>query len=432
MKKILTLLVATCTITSLYAQEEKKEIVKDGWNFGPLPCISYNSDLGLQYGICADIFNYKGVFPDYRQRFYVEASRYTGGQTLIHAQFDSKYLIPGIRTTMSASWQYDPMFQFYGFNGLEPYEEARSSNKDAREARYAYKRSMVRVLADFQGPITKNLDWVAGLSYWYYSTGDITMKNYDADKTLFYQMKTLGVFSDKEMAGHRLEIKAGMVYDSRDNEAAPNKGIWAEAYLNGSPSITGDGYNYLRLSAHFRHYITLWKDRMVFAYHLGYQGTILGNAPFYNQQNISTLFLRQTCTDGLGGINTVRGLLAQRLVSDSYAWLNAELRIRLVSFNFIGQSWYVAVNPLFDAGMLPTMYKADKMALLYTDRTPEQLRKDALLPHLSAGGGVKLAMNQNFIVSVEVATPLNAFTLSNGSRQSDGPLALYIALNYVF
>ncbi len=432
MKKILTLLVAICTITSLYAQEEKKEIVKDGWNFGPLPCISYNSDLGFQYGICADIFNYKGVFPDYRQRFYVEASRYTGGQTLIHGQFDSKYLIPGIRTTMSASWQYDPMFQFYGFNGLEPYEEARSSNKDAREARYAYKRSMVRVLADFQGPITKNLSWIGGLSYWYYATNDITMKDYDADKTLFYQMKAKGVFSDKEMSGHRLEIKAGMVYDSRDNEAAPNKGIWAEAYLNGSPSITGDGYNYLRLSAHFRHYVTLWKDRMVFAYHLGYQGTILGNAPFYNQQNISTLFLRQTCTDGLGGINTVRGLLAQRLVSDSYAWLNAELRIRLVSFNFIGQSWYVAVNPLFDAGMLPTMYKADKMALLYTDRTPEQLRKDALLPHLSAGGGVKLAMNQNFIVSVEVATPLNAFKLSNGSRQSDGPLALYIALNYVF
>ena len=115
MKRILSLVALLAVSTSLWAQED--EIVKDGWNFGPLPCVSYNSDLGVQFGVCADIFNYKGVYPDYRQRFYVEASSYYPSfQTLLHAQFDSKYLIPGIRTTFSASWQYDPYFQFFGFN----------------------------------------------------------------------------------------------------------------------------------------------------------------------------------------------------------------------------------------------------------------------------------------------------------------------------
>ena len=109
-----TLIAASAAVLSvLPAFAGGDEIVKDGWNFGPLPCVSYNSDLGFQYGVCADIFNYKGVFPDYRQRIYLEASRYTKGQTLLHAQFDSKYLIPGIRTTFSASWQYDPMFLFH-------------------------------------------------------------------------------------------------------------------------------------------------------------------------------------------------------------------------------------------------------------------------------------------------------------------------------
>ena len=424
------LLIGLFLLTALAAQAQEpaesgksKEIVKDGWNFGPLPCVSYNSDLGFQYGVCADIFNYKGVFPDYRQRFYVEASRYTGGQTLLHLQFDSKYLIPGIRTTMSASWQYDPMFLFYGFNGLEPYDKTLAADKANRTARYAYKRSMVRVLADFQGNITPHLFWTAGLSYWYYKTGDIKMKKYDAENTLYHQMREAGIFAPNEVdGGHRLEIKAGVVLDTRDNEAAPNRGIWAELYANGSPSVTGDGYHYLRLAAHFRHYVTLFKDRAVLAYHLGYQGLVAGKAPFYTLQNISTLYLRQTCTDGLGGINTVRGLLAQRLVGNGYAWLNSEIRVRLVSFNFIGQSWYVAVNPLFDAGLITQAWNKDALTAYYGLDTGE-FKHQAHRIHMSAGGGVKLAMNQNFIVSAEVAAPF---------KKTDGDPAVYIALNYIF
>ena len=42
---------------------------------------------------------------------------------------------------------------------------------------------------------------------------------------------------------------------------------------------------------------------------------------------------------------------------------------------------------------------------------------------MSAGGGVKLAMNRNFIVSAEAAAPFD---------KKDGEMAVYIALNYVF
>ena len=84
----------------------------------------------------------------------------------------------------------------------------------------------------------------------------------------------------------------------------------------------------------------------------------------------------------------------------SFALLNSELRIRLLSFNFIGQSWYVAVNPLFDAGRVTGLYKADELSSFY-GRSVEALSKDAARLHLSAGGGLKLAMNRNFIVSAE-------------------------------
>lgn len=421
MKRFL-LTTATLLLLTLSAKAGDDDRV-EGWNFGVLPCVSYNSDLGFQYGICADIFNYANLYPEYKQRMYVEASRYTKGQTLLHAQFDSRYLIPGIRSTFSASYQYDPMFLFYGLNGLEAYDASRNANKETRENRYAYRRSMVRVLADFQGEIIPHLNWVGGLSYWYYGLGDLKMDAYDADKTLYHQMRGAGVLGEKEAdGGHRLEMKAGAVFDTRDNESAPSRGLWAEAYLNGSPDIFGDGYNYLRLAAHLRQYLSIWPDRMVFAYHLAYQGVIAGQAPFYNQQNISTLFLRQTCTDGLGGINTVRGLLAQRLVGDSYAWMNSELRIRLFDFKLIGQNWYVAANPLFDAGMVTRLYKGEELAVFY-GRPVADLKREALKLHCSAGAGLKLVMNTNFIVSAEWAKPF---------IKTDGDSALYIALNYIF
>lgn len=262
MKRFL-LTTATLLLLTLSAKAGDDDRV-EGWNFGVLPCFSYNSDLGLQYGICADIFNYANLYPDYKQRMYVEASRYTGGQTLLHGQFDSRYLIPGIRTTLSASYQYDPMFLFYGLNGLETYDKSRDANQETREACYAYRRGMVRVLADFQGEIAPHLNWVGGLSYWYYKLGDINLTKkdketkepyevYDPTKTLYHQMCEQNVFSDQEATGgHRFEVKAGLVFDTRDNESAPNRGLWAEAYFNGSPDIFGDGYNYLRLAAHLR------------------------------------------------------------------------------------------------------------------------------------------------------------------------------------
>jgi len=405
------------------AETRNEEIQKDGWNFGPLPCISYNSDLGFQYGICADIFNYKGVFPDYRQRFYVELSRYTKGQTLIHAQFDSRYLIPGIRTTLSASYQLDPMFLFFGLNGIEPYDRTLDCNKDIRTAYYNYRRSMFRVLTNFQGPVIPGLEWTAGVNYWHFVTSDLESDSYSAENTLFRKMKDAGVISpDESTGGPAIEFKVGAVLDTRDNLSAPGKGIWAELYFIGSPDIRKMGYDYLKICAHWRQYISLGSEKLVFAYHLAYQGNLAGKAPFYIQQNISTLYLNQTCTDGLGGMNTVRGLLAQRLVGDSYAWTNVELRIRLFSFNLFNQSWYLATNPFFDSGMVTSLYKGEELSSFY-GRSVENLRSEAVVPHCSAGAGLKLAMNRNFIVSAEYARPF---------KKTDGDGTVYIALNYIF
>lgn len=404
--------------------DTKPPKVKKGWNFGPLPAIGYNSDLGFQYGVLCDVFYYGdgSVFPDYVHKFNVELSQYTKGSGVYHLFYDSKYLIPKVRLTFAATYMPNRMMSFYGFNGFaSPYSADLAKENPAF---YAIDRKMLRVMADFQGRITDNIGWAAGISFWDYRTGHVRLQKY-ADKTTLWDHYAQGdnpiIPLSEQGGGAQLELKAGLVFDTRDHEPAPSKGMWAEVIAYGSPDvIERNGNAYLKVAAHFRHYITLVHNRLTLAYHLAYQGTVAGRAPFYVQQNISTLYLRQINSEGLGGINTVRGILFNRMVGDGYFWGNVELRCRLFDFRLFGQDWYLAVNPFLDAGMVVQPYRLDEMK---ASADPEIYSSQRETMHLSAGAGLKAVMNRNFIVSVEMGFPFD---------KRDGANGMNIGLNYIF
>ena len=461
---------------------EKKQTVKKGWNFAPFPSIGFNSDTGFQIGALCEIFDYGdgSTYPAYRHKFNVDLSWTTKDQVKLHFFYDSKYLIPKVRLTAAATYILAQMYPFMGFNGAAaPYFSDLASGKKQfnRVAMYNIKRNSMRVMADFQGDITSpKFRWAAGISYWWYDIQDITLKKkgspaYDAitpndyltsqginSASLWQLYQRAGLIRANEAhGGHHLEFKAGLVYDSREHEADPTRGIWAELYAYGSPDILNgrgkNGYNYLKLAAHFRHYVPLWKDKIVFAYHLAYQGKLAGHAPYYTLQNINTLYLRQIISDGLGSINTVRGVPYNSVIGDGYAWANVEMRFKLVSFRFIKQNFYLATNPFFDMGACVQPYRLDEMKqiretgktlggevltnaeqnLIYTGE-PRKL-------HMSAGIGLKLAMNRNFILSAEVAVPLNTKVYTNTDlnvpvselkMKSSYKPGVNIGLNYIF
>lgn len=412
------------SVRTVAAQE--RPAAKTGWNFGPLPAVGFNTDLGFQMGALCDIYYYGDgtVYPDYVHKFNVEASYYTKGSGILHLFYDSKHLIPKVRVTAAVTYNTNRKYSFYGFNGAAaPYFPQWDSNRESGTAFYNIRRDYLRILADFQGKIRGHWGWAAGLAFKDYSVGDIDLRSYDPTETLYRHYIAAGIIGEDEKNGGRhLEMKAGVVYDSRDREAAPGRGIWSEACLIGVPDVFRGTGSYLKLAAHFRHYVPVWRDRIVFAYHLAYQGTVAGEAPFYVQQDISTLYLRQINSEGLGSINTIRGTLYNRMIGDGYAWANLELRCRLVSFDFIGQHWYAATNPFFDFGAVVQPYRLDRMKQAAVAFPALYSGHDERL-HASAGLGVKLAMNENFIVSAEGGVPL--------SRQ-DGNFGMNIGLGYIF
>ncbi|MCL2073455.1 MAG: hypothetical protein FWH18_06030 [Marinilabiliaceae bacterium] len=421
MTKFKQLLLAFLIVTAANAQEKEP---KTGWNLGPLPAVGYNSDLGYQFGALCSFFYYGdgSVFPEYLHKFHVEASLYSKGSGMYHFFYDSKYLIRNSRLTFAATYLPNKMMSFYGFNGYaSPYDDKHAEGS----AFYSMDRKMLRILADYQKGFATNLKWAAGLAFWNYKLDRVQLDTYKNDTTLFEIYQTAGIISPKEASGgSHAEIKIGLIYDSRDHEAAPAKGIWAETILYGSPDIFQKNNNsYLKLSAHFRHYVPLMSDKLVFAYHLAYQGTIAGNVPFYVQQNVTTLYLRQINSEGLGGINTIRGVLYNRIVGDGLCWSNFEIRWKLFNFRFLKQNWYFGVNPFFDAGKIVQSYKLEEMKAANTKEIFSEKSEDFDKMHFSAGLGAKIVMNRNFVISAEFGKPFD---------KRDGTSGLNIGLNYIF
>ena len=69
MKKYI-LIISLLVIASLVFSQQK---VKTGFGFGALPAISYDSDLGFQYGALVNLFHYgDGTrFPKYDHSLYL-------------------------------------------------------------------------------------------------------------------------------------------------------------------------------------------------------------------------------------------------------------------------------------------------------------------------------------------------------------------------
>lgn len=445
MKKSLICALALLAAFSASAQGEKE--VKKGWSMGLLPCATYSTDNGFQYGAFGDFYYYGDgqTYPDPLHKISWEASHFTKGRTRLYLAYDSKYLIPDMRVNASVTYMDDPMYNFWGFNGPSAvYNSAISSNKTdylpASINYYGMSRKMFRTLANVQGRITDNLNWAAGVNLWKWEMGDMreSSKNenpYSTETTLYKWYQTIGAIkSDEARGGLSVELNAGAVYDTRDIEAAPNRGIWAEAYLNGSVNK-----GYLKACTYFRHYISIpvhisKAGDPVFAYRLAWQQTVAGETPFYMIQNVPLLVQRNMISEGFGSSNTIRGTRDNRILSEGLAWANMELRVKLVSFKLLKQYFYIAVNPFFDCGVVTKGYRTEVFEDIH-NRTDASLAPYGDFATIynparagevisTAGAGLKIAMNQNFIISAEFS---HCFNEGMGE-----PLAIGIGINYQF
>lgn len=424
---ILALIILSCTY--IHAQESAKK----GLNLGVLPAVSYNSDEGFQYGAVLNLFNYgDGTrYPKYDQTYYLELSKFTKGSTVMRFYFDSDQLLKGVRTFVDLSYITEDMLDFFGFNGYQ--SNYSTFEESGNRALYKMSQKQLRFLADFKGALPiEHLYWEASYNLVNYMNGAVDYDKLNAtsdlpDITTSLYDKYVGwnILSAKEANGGLVSaFKAGVLYDTRNALSNPDKGFSSEALIEVAPGFMNES-PYARYSLMHKHYQSIIKDRLNLAVRLGVQGKIGNNdIPFYRRSVFMSPFATRTSPTGLGGANSLRGVMRNRVVGDAFALGNFELRWKVLNFKFINQNFYLGLNGFFDTGYILDPVDWDLSNLTTSEKTDyfKLDTKDSF--HSSLGGGLKVAMNQNFIISFEMGKPLNK---SDGSKTGT-----YINLNYLF
>jgi outer membrane protein assembly factor BamA len=200
----------------------------------------------------------------------------------------------------------------------------------------------------------------------------------------------------------------GLVWDRRDHESSPHRGFWTEGLLRWIPDLPGNDYEYASFTATHRHYFPL-SDRLTLAGRLA--GRVMSNgAPFFSLSRLDGSFGTETV---VGGKKTVRGILWQRALGQRFVYGNLELRYRILTLFSTG---YLAGSGFYDFGRTFDDPPPDDLA----DRGEEHDRW-----HQGLGVGLRVALNDTFILAFDIALPVDA--------AMDGPGAkIYMGLDWLF
>ena len=204
------------------------------------------------------------------------------------------------------------------------------------------------------------------------------------------------------------------------------KGIWTEAVVEGAPEFLGAETSFAKLSLTHRQYFTIIPEDLSFAYRLNYQTSIGGYTPFYYQTQVVVSELKGATSEGLGGGSNLRGVKRNRVIGDGYFLGNIEARWKFVRFQFINNNFYLGLNGFVDFGQVTKRMKGVENVsqdLLNSAEAKNYYDPDAEKLHISYGAGLRIAMNENFIIKVDYGM---------AADERDGKSGIYIGLNYLF
>ena len=434
---------------------ENGEIIKTGLNFGPLPVVAFDADRGFQYGALLNIYNFGdgSTYPNPKSWWYIEASAFTGGTWLLFLNYDNMEVWKNTRLSICTNYSNEAALDFYGFNGYQSiYTYALdgffknnpgefifdTSNEKGEKAEtkfdngagkapngfYRYSRQSIRAKADLTGKIAKNFFWEAGYTFYWVNHKEFTPEGYKpVDGSLYGLYKDWGILNDTGENQFVSALKAGLMYDSRNVQNNPTKGIWAEAHAIVAPKWLGSSMDSYKISATFRHYVPIVKDKLTFAYRLAYQGFLGNNTPWYLMPFYSNMGYTRDY-DAIGGYRTTRGLMLDRVQGLHTGFYNIELRYKFINFQLWNQNIAFALSAFTDGAHVFKGYDLTNKTGVKQELYKKYIntsRKDGL--HASAGAGLRFIMNQNFVVAFEYAQCFN---------KQDGNGAFYINTGFLF
>ena len=320
-------------------------IAATGWTVQGLPLLSYSTDEGLGYGARL-LFVDHGTGEEQPYRYAIKAQFYqTTHDVAAHLlSVDAPaFLGSRNRIEVEAAWAIFKFSPYYGAGNASAYvpaydtcgdRAALAADPDACPGNAQFRglrfyRYDQRTLPRIRLNLRRDIDgpWKLFAGYRFRLTHLAPL--YDAGDLGQHGPSLLmldGYAGAQEFDRRVAEITGGVVFDTRDNEPAPTEGMFHEASLRSGLRAAGGEFNYWGANATLRFYRWIFTRRLVAAARV-LADAAFGDVPFFLLSTTGGL----AGPDGLGGGDTVRGLLENRLQGRLKLVANAELRWRFWS-----------------------------------------------------------------------------------------------------
>lgn len=387
---------------------------RDGYGFGGIPAVNYNSDEGLGLGAVGNLFRYDGQTAPYK--WSLDLQLFATTKNVHHHRLIYDFLNVGglpLRIFGRVKLEASRADNFCGLGGRvtcdpgvpDGLADARGLTGDARDeftrryykVRYVMPYGMVNARWMFRDK-PHRFEVFGGWRGNWFMPGDLGVRAPFAD-TLY-----AAAYPGGEQ-GFVSVLQAGVMLDNRRNEPAPYDGYWIEASLRGSSKLWGSAadWQYWGVNTTLRGYLPLTSDdgQLVLADRVLLDG-IVGDT---NTQDLTWVGGSQLLWMG-GGEDSARGIRLRRFRGRVKGLHQVELRWRFARTRIVKIPFDFGVLGFHDSG-----FASEDWSDLATMR-----------PFWTTGGGLRITMDQSFVIRADVGV----------SPIEDWSPGVYISLGNLF
>lgn len=357
---------------------------RDGWGFGALPAANYNTDEGFGFGAVGSAYRYDGETRPYALGATLLLFASTRGVHSHRLDLDFVGLARDrLRLTTRLELDATTTSNFCGVGHAvacdrDLAEEAADGMQGEARAEFVRRYYLVRYL---RPNAFVNARWKIGVP------GVEVMAGWRGEMLVpgtFGQSGPYpGSYYEEEIGAERglsSVVQAGLMYDTRDNEPSPHRGVWAEVSIRGT--TPGSAWHHGGANLTFRGYLPL-AEHLTLASRTVLDG-LVGDA---HVVDLARPGGSQIYSMG-GGAAAGRGIRLRRYIGRARAMEQLELR------------WAFA---RFDVAKVPV----ELTALAFVDALTAAAEWDDLdealaHPVFGEGVGLRVALEENFVVRVDI------------------------------
>jgi len=402
------LLLAVSLGTGGRATGREARLEPDRYEIGVMPAIAGNSDYGFGFGAVGSLARFSSGHHPYRWRLealvFLSVKQGPEGVELPYHDDYVKLDLPGLldgrlRLNIRLGFGRYTNSGYYGVGNASP------AHGDSNTRYHQYDRINPQLQLRGRLAILRRLQLMVGstVTHNWIEPYQPSLLRDDMQRTHDAQLRDLLRGTGEHGV---LELDLGWIWDSRDHEHVPTRGMFHEISWRCSPGLAwGADIPYGGVNLTTRFYQALYRDRLVLGARLMVD-MLVGHPPFYAMASHGGLFPG----GAIGGGTAVRGVPLQRYHGKIKLLGNLELRARLLPFSIRGQRFSLGAVAFVDSGRVWT----DFVAMPRFDGEGVGLK-------LGLGGGLRLQWGETFLIRADVAWSPDA-----------DPVGFYVDVGHVF